>query len=728
MRNKSNLRLIYLFAATILLCFSVIALMFLQLIRRYEKDTALESAKHLIEINTQIESNIEKTIKNDRRLARTLASELNSHSFSDENAIFDFLVKTKNVWNVDSIYLYNYAGLCINEKRSIQSLGTASMLAYQTVKYGEMFNVSQSVVECSVAVKTNQRIHEQPIVAVSVARDLDTLIENMDISSFEGRSAVYLTQKDGVKISQTNTAGVRKVFNISALFTSGRLVNLTDKNMSFDNAMHSEKKTVFLYTDKKTELYVVICPVKTGKDMWYLFYIVPNSVVNKTMRSFSSYILLFMGLSGLFFSIILFIFFYIYQRKTIEYNNELQAREDDLRRALVLADSANKAKTSFLSNMSHDIRTPMNAIINMTQFTVNSIDDKTKSLAYLKVIKESSDHLLKLINDVLDMSRIESGRMSFSNDSFDFTADMNAVCSIIKPLCDTKNLVLEYQAEKIIHTKLKGDTTRLNRILINLLNNAVKFTPENGTITFKITEERSLNVETASFRFEVCDTGIGISQENLQKIFEPFTRADDSVVKQTEGSGLGLSISKRIVEAMGGTISVRSTVGKGSTFTVELFFPINTSVPEQKKDKPDKNISFEGKRALLVEDNEINSEIASMLLKQMGFAVDTAFDGTEAVQKYEIFGAHHYDIIYMDIQMQHMNGYDAARLIRSMKQEDAQKIPIIAMTANVFAEDIEKARKAGMNAHIAKPINPERLKHITFQMLSEVKEDTYLNE
>jgi len=387
-------------------------------------------------------------------------------------------------------------------------------------------------------------------------------------------------------------------------------------------------------------------------------------------------------------------------------------REQNLKDALHMASSANNAKTNFLSNMSHDIRTPLNAIINMTRFLQqDGLQDNKLSQERIGIIQESSIHLLGLVNDVLDMSRIESGKFSFNNAPFDLNETIEAVHTIINPLCDNKKQIFRLQKNNLSHTQLFGDKLRLNQILINILNNANKYTQEGGTISLEVSELPSIKKGSVPLRFSVADNGMGISGENLKTIFDPFSRVENNLVKSTEGSGLGLAITKSFVDALGGTITVESQVGKGSLFTIELFYEEAQSKTE--KTIPAEDIStvrFDGKRALIVEDNIINLSIASTILKAWGMLTESATNGQIACELFEAKPAGYYHIIFMDIQMPVMNGYDASRHIRSSAKSDAKSVPIIAMTANAFAEDVEKARTSGMNAHVAKPIDTEQLR------------------
>ncbi len=389
-------------------------------------------------------------------------------------------------------------------------------------------------------------------------------------------------------------------------------------------------------------------------------------------------------------------------------------REEALRDALAMADSANVAKTRFLTNMSHDIRTPMNAIINMTDFAIESAGDAARQREYLKTIRDSSDHLLRLINDILDMSRIESGQVAMALAPFDLLECLDDLRDMITPLAREKRQAFTQDHSAVKTVKIVGDKVKLSRVLLNLLNNAVKFTPEGGSVRFTALEMPSLRGDTAAFRFTVQDSGYGIPARDIVHIFDPFTRADNEQTRAAEGSGLGLSICKSYVTAMGGTIACESILGEGSVFTVEVFFEkghIKPEPPPARAEAPGE--VFAGKRALLCEDNPVNQTIARMILQKLGFAVDIAPDGREAARMFKASEPGAYDVVYMDIQMPIMTGYEATLAIRTCGHPGSASVPIIAMTANVFAEDVEKARASGMDGHIAKPIVVEELVEAT---------------
>lgn len=390
--------------------------------------------------------------------------------------------------------------------------------------------------------------------------------------------------------------------------------------------------------------------------------------------------------------------------------------QEKISAAVVVAEQANAAKSSFFSSMSHDMRTPMNGIVGMTAIAKRSLDDRDRVLDCLDKIDLSSRHLLSLINDVLDMSKIESGKLALVNEPFNLTEILQGLDTILRPQCESKGQTLSFAID-IRHPRLSGDTLRLNQIFMNLLSNSMKFTPEGGAISFTA-EEREQRADSVTFRFTVMDNGIGISPEAQKVIFTPFERVNNAEIHQIEGSGLGLAITKNLITAMGGQIALRSELGHGSTFIVDLDLALQeteTQPPAASEEAILDESSFANWSFLLAEDNAINQEIAVELLSAYGAKIDTAENGKQALERFASSSPGYYNAILMDIQMPVMNGYEAAREIRACNHPQAGDIPIIAMTANVFAEDVLAARNAGMDAHIAKPLDLTRL----YQVLKE---------
>ena len=404
-------------------------------------------------------------------------------------------------------------------------------------------------------------------------------------------------------------------------------------------------------------------------------------------------------MAGILFggSIFVFVMLLLVRRTfdRIQENEQLEAK-------LFAAEEASKAKTFFMSNMSHDIRTPLNAIIGYT--TLANREDVTyeEKSAYIDKIDMASRQLLEIVNDVLDMSRIESGKFSLEPVSVDLESCIQEACDLVRTQLEAKNIKLSVSSD-ISHKWVMCDKVMMDRALMNLLCNAGKFTEENGSVSMTLTELDSNDV-TGSYEIRIKDTGIGMSEEFAERLFIPFERERTSTVSRIQGTGLGLAITKSIVDMMGGNITVQTEKGKGTEFTITVGFPLAEPQDETRSAVSD-DISFEGMRALLVEDNMINMEIAQMLLEQAGFLIETAENGKIALEMTAASEPGYYDVILMDIQMPVMDGYTAAKAIRGLPDTGLASIPIIAMTANAFQEDIKKAEESGMNGHIAKPLD-----------------------
>ncbi len=403
-------------------------------------------------------------------------------------------------------------------------------------------------------------------------------------------------------------------------------------------------------------------------------------------------------------------------------------QQEVLREALAVAQQANKAKTTFLNSMSHDIRTPMNAIIGFTSLAQKHIGEQEKVEDYLTKIGTSSTHLLSLINDILDMSRIESGTVKLDEKPVNIPKILNDIRTMILESVNSKRLNFFIDTQDIIHKNVLTDKLRLNQILLNIVSNAVKFTQPGGNILIRLAEKPCGTENYATYEFSVKDDGIGMSQEFLGHIFETFTREYSATVSGIQGTGLGMAITKNIVDMMGGDIRVESEEGKGSLFTVTLNLQFageaerNETTSESQdmltqpiineitaKEGKKKIYDYSGKHILLVEDNELNREIATAILGETGMTIDSVNDGDVAVSTINGAPADKYDLILMDIQMPKMDGYTATRKIRTLPDNKKANIPIVAMTANAFEEDKQKAYASGMNGHIIKPISIEEI-------------------
>lgn len=461
------------------------------------------------------------------------------------------------------------------------------------------------------------------------------------------------------------------------------------------------------YTIDGQKQYMYYAPI--GGTGWYLLTIISYEVVNATIsdlinnlssRAVSIMILILILLS------VVFVFFYVSISRD---ERRLRKAKSTAEEARMKAEEASRSKSEFLSRMSHEIRTPMNGIIGMGMIAMKNIHNPAKVEDCLRKQSMSAQHLLALINDVLDMSKIESGKIEIKKETFDIRSLLEGIVNIYCSQAESKGIVFMANIPKDLEKRLVGDSLRLNQILANLLSNAMKFTPSGGAIRLTVSETDETQ-GGKRLRFEVSDTGCGIARENYDKIFESFEQENSDVTSRYGGTGLGLAIVKRFSELMGGKIWVDSRVGEGSTFTVEIPFG---SVQEWKENpeadgKPGHvEYDFQGRRILLAEDNELNREIAAELIGSAGADIETAENGREALTMFEASPPGYYDLILLDVQMPVMNGYEAAKRIRTLKRPDALSIPIFAMTANAFAEDEEESRLAGMDEHITKPLDIE---------------------
>ena len=538
-------------------------------------------------------------------------------------------------------------------------------------------------------------------------------------AEFSQKSVLSIqTLLDGYDISSTGTLLVAEENRVAAsndptligmnIFESKRL-------MSIRKSGHADK-LIRVYAPKGIEQCYGM--YSHGRDYYLYAYVPARQVYDLTVTNLVitlvMYILI-LALVQVFRWNSAKDFFIQQEHSEQEYRKSLEQKNAALQLAVQRETKANLAKREFLFNMSHDIRTPMNAIIGFTALAQTHIDDRDQVEDYLKKISVSSQHLLSLINDVLDMSRIESGKVTLEAKPVHLPELVRELRDIVQAVVSEKDLSLTLDTVGVKNEDVIADPLRLEQILINVLANAVKFTPDGGQISLWIVQKDTAPAGDADFEFHIKDNGIGMSEEFQKHIFEQFARERTSTVSKIQGTGLGMAITKSLVDMMGGRITVKSEQGKGSEFTISLRFPIGEAKTEQTLPAA-KASAFTGKKLLVVEDNELNLEIASTLLKEAGFEVDTAENGKIAVEKVEAASADRYDLILTDIQMPEMDGYEATRRIRALPDAKKAALPIVAMTANAFEDDRKNALHAGMNGHIAKPLDIQKL----FQVLSEL--------
>ena len=571
-------------------------------------------------------------------------------------------------------------------------------------------------------------INGETYTAIGTLYDHSKLDSMLSVKSYNGNAYLFMLDNDG-NITYTNQKEDKFFRNYFLLkHLKGDQAITEEEADSLQKKLDGREQGVELLGSDKP-YYLGYCPIENNNTM--LICIVEKSVVDNVLRDYQKTIVFETILMAGFILLLFAGLFYSISRRSLaeqkaEYekrNNEIQTQamkemeesnkklkkaKDITTEALQTAENANKAKTDFLSNMSHDIRTPMNAIIGMTSLIRHDAGNKAKVIEYADKIDISSQHLLGIINDILDMSKIEAGKTVFKYTDFSMPDLIEELNTIFQPQIAERNQTLMVIKENIRHEWVNGDQVHLMQIFSNLLSNAVKYTQEGGKIQFLVEECETNSSVYAKYRFLVSDNGMGMSADFKETIFDPFTRAEGSVTNKIQGTGLGMAITRNLVEAMGGTIDVESELGQGSCFEVLIDLRIaedrsvSSTVQEEKNEQND-NI-FQGMRFLCAEDNELNAEILTELLKIEGAECTICENGEEILKTFEKSAPGDYDMILMDVQMPVMNGYEATKAIRRSSHELAKKIPIIAMTANAFSEDIQHSLAAGMNAHVSKPV------------------------
>ena len=571
-------------------------------------------------------------------------------------------------------------------------------------------------------------INGETYTAIGTLYDHSKLDSMLSVKSYNGNAYLFMLDNDG-NITYTNQIEDKFFRNYFLLkHLKGDQAITEEEADSLQKKLDGREQGVELLGSDKP-YYLGYCPIENNNTM--LLCIVEKSVVDNVLKDYQKTIVFETILMAGFILLLFAGLFYSISRRSLaeqkaEYekrNNEIQTQamkemeesnkklkkaKDITTEALQTAENANKAKTDFLSNMSHDIRTPMNAIIGMTSLIRYDAGNKDKVIEYADKIDISSQHLLGIINDVLDMSKIEAGKTVFKYNDFSILNFIQEINTLFQSQIDEKKQTLTIIKENIRHEWVNGDQVHLMQIFSNLLSNAVKYTQEGGKIQFLVEECETKSSVYAKYRFLVSDNGMGMSADFKETIFDPFTRAESSMTNKIQGTGLGMAITRNLVKAMGGTIDLESELGQGSCFEVLIDMRIAEErtialAAQEEIDEQDDNI-LQGMRFLCAEDNELNAEILMELLKIEGAECIICENGERVLETFEQSAPGDYDMILMDVQMPVMNGYEATKAIRRSSHELAMTIPIIAMTANAFSEDIQHSLAAGMNAHVSKPV------------------------
>lgn len=561
---------------------------------------------------------------------------------------------------------------------------------------------------------------ETVIRYLGIAQDMEQLNPYFNCDVYKRNNSVYVLDNNGFKMFNSNRVELIKGHNVFSVLKNMKYLH----NSSFDKTEAELEEKGYSYSNAVldgTEYFYGLKRMENAE--WTLIFLVPAKYVAMNTLKLVNFVMIFIVIFTVIVAVcvILVISFVMHrnQQEAIrverENNAKLETVNTELRQAKLAAEEAfhvaqeaNRSKSSFLANMSHDIRTPMNAIVGITSLIEHECDDGEKVKEYAKKIELSSQHLLGIINDVLDMSKIENGKTTLKYADFSISELLQEMNTVFHPQANEKHQTFVITGEDIQHDWVKGDRVHLMQIFTNLLSNAVKYTQAGGIIQFIVEECQTNSSVYAKFRFLVKDNGMGISTDFKEKIFDAFTREESSLTNKIQGTGLGMAITRNLVEVMGGTIDVESVKGQGSCFEILLDLKIaeqRVTAPTQKIQENMQDISvLKGMRFLCAEDNELNAEILTELLKIEGAGCTICENGEEILNAFEQSAPGDYDMILMDVQMPVMNGYEATKAIRRSLHELAKTIPIIAMTANAFSEDIQHSLAAGMNAHISKPV------------------------
>ncbi len=650
----------------------------------YNESSESKSLLRAIESARQMSTNIDMEIENGGQLRREFLKENLKTLWVDGILVLDTEGKTDCEYSTDE-------SLTNEITAYLQKDIIMDFAGYEERSYSERFTREDG---SRIDIAACARKDEPGIVAIYYYTSPE-FTRNYTLT-IQGLLKGYSTQKDGTIIVADN--GIVVASNDESLLGQ----NTADNEVVQAMKRHTDSQHIYHLKNEGIGCYGIMLKQRD----YYIYAYLPDTEVFHNLP--------FGVISVIFFYFLMFSIFWFWTYRTnLAHRKQEQEKDEKYKAELLIAakkaEAANEAKTEFLQRMSHDIRTPINGIRGLVNMADHYAGDMEKQTEYRTKVKEASNLLLELVNDVLDMSKLESGEIVLEEIPFNLSSISREVFVVIEQMAAEQNIRVAWEKKEITHRDFIGSPGYVKRVMMNILSNAVKYNKENGQIYVSCVEIPSEQPEMTTMEFICRDTGIGMAEEFQKHIFEPFAQEHTGSRAKFAGTGLGMAISKKLVEEMGGTITFESKKGVGSTFVIRVPFKIDLDADKREESKDVSEKSIKGMHVLLAEDNELNMEIAEFLLQNEGAEVTKAWNGQEIVELFRKSESGEFDVILMDIMMPIINGYEAAKRIRSLDREDAKKIPIIAMTANAFTEDRIRAKEAGMDEHVAKPIDVELL-------------------
>jgi len=714
-KRKKKEKRIQLLGGLIGICVAVVSLFYFFHVEKAEAEKRMVEIVNYVKVQCSTythynESSESKSLLRAIESARQMSTNINMETENGRQLSRDFLKENLQTLWVNGIIVLDTEGKIDCEYSTDESLANEiteylqkeiimDFVGYEERSYSERINRKDG---SHIDIAACARKDAQGIVAVyyytppKFARNYTLTIQSL----LNG----YSTQKDGTIIVADE--GIIVASNDESLLGQNTADNEVVKAMK----RNTDSQHIYHLKNEGTGCYGIMLK---QRDYYIYAYLSDTEVFHNLPLNVISVIFLYFLMFSIFW-------FWTY-RTNQSHQKQEQEKDEKYKTELLIAakkaEAANEAKTEFLQRMSHDIRTPINGICGMVNMADHYADDMEKQKEYRTKVKEASNLLLELVNDVLDMSKLESGEIVLEEIPFNLSSIYREVFVVIEQVAAEQNLQIVWEKKEITHRDLIGSPRYVKRVMMNILSNAMKYNRENGHIYISCIEIPSEQPEMTTMEFVCRDTGIGMAEEFQKHIFEPFAQEHAGSRTKFAGTGLGMPISKKLIEKMGGTITFESAEGIGTTFVLRVPFKIDPDADKREGQKDVSEKSIKGLHILLAEDNELNMEIAEFMLQNEGAVVTKTWNGQEAVEIFEKSRPDEFDVILMDIMMPVMNGYEAAKMIRSMDREDAKTIPIIAMTANAFTEDRIKAKEAGMDEHISKPIDMKLLVKIIHELV-----------